>query len=49
MLAALEKGDEEQFTEAVTAFDAVGLLDEFKTTMLLRIKKTIVQEDESLA
>ena len=37
------------FTEAVAQFDQVGLLDDWKTKMLLRLKKTIVAQDESLA
>jgi hypothetical protein len=33
----------------VAKFDQVGLLDDWKTKMLLRIKRSITAEDESLA
>lgn len=39
----------ERFTEAVGTFDQVGLLDDWKTKMLLRLKRSIAEEDESLA
>jgi len=39
----------EKFKEAVANFDQVGLLDDWKTTMLLRLMRSIVAEDESLA
>lgn len=48
-LEALEQNDTEMLTEAVATFDQVGLLDEWKTKMLLRLKRSIIAEDESLA
>jgi len=48
-LDAMESNDQDKFTEAVAEFDQVGLLDDWKTKILLRLKKTIIAEDESLA
>ena len=49
MLDALDENDVERFTEAVATFDQVGLLDDWKTKLLLRLKRSTVAEDESLA
>ncbi len=48
-LEALDENDPDKFTEAVANFDQIGLLDEWKTKILLRLKRSIVTEDESLA
>ena len=49
VLEALEENDLERFDEEVGNFNSVGLLDDWRTKMLLRLKKTITDEDESLA
>lgn len=41
LLEAHEEQNSEAFTEAVKEFDSVSRLDQWLTTMLLRIKKTI--------
>ncbi|CAG6016434.1 unnamed protein product [Menidia menidia] len=41
LLKAHEEQNSEAFTEAVKEFDSVSRLDQWLTTMLLRIKKTI--------
>lgn len=41
LLDAHEEQNSEAFTEAVKEFDSVSRLDQWLTTMLLRIKKTI--------
>ncbi|XP_066514703.1 N-ethylmaleimide-sensitive factor attachment protein, alpha a [Hoplias malabaricus] len=46
LLDAHEEQDVEAFTDAVKEFDSITRLDQWHTSMLLRIKKTI-QEDES--
>lgn len=45
LLEAHEEQNAEAFTEAVKEFDSISRLDQWHTTMLLRIKKTI-QGDE---
>ncbi|KAG7314578.1 hypothetical protein KOW79_021881 [Hemibagrus wyckioides] len=46
LLNAHEEQDVDSFTNAVKEFDSITRLDQWHTTMLLRIKKSI-QEDES--
>lgn len=41
LLEAHEEQNSEAFTEAIKEFDSVSRLDQWLTTMLLRIKKTI--------
>lgn len=41
LLEAHEEQNSEAFTEAVKEFDSISRLDQWLTTMLLRIKKTI--------
>lgn len=41
LLEAHEEQNSDAFTEAVKEFDSVSRLDQWLTTMLLRIKKTI--------
>jgi len=45
---ACEELDVEQFTAAVVDFDSVSKLDNWKTSILLRIKNTIKHEDEKV-
>lgn len=50
ILAAVENYDKEAFTQAVVDYDSISKLDQWKTTMLLRIKNGIASaEDEDLA
>ncbi|KAI7805586.1 putative alpha-soluble NSF attachment protein [Triplophysa rosa] len=46
LLDAFEDQNVDAFTDAVKDYDTISRLDQWLTTMLLRIKKTI-QEDES--
>uniref|UniRef100_A0AAR2KX43 N-ethylmaleimide-sensitive factor attachment protein, alpha a n=1 Tax=Pygocentrus nattereri TaxID=42514 RepID=A0AAR2KX43_PYGNA len=46
LLDAYEEQDVDAFTDAVKEFDSITRLDQWQTSMLLRIKKTI-QEDEN--
>ena len=41
---AVEQGDAAQFTRFVADFDNMSKLDGWKTTILLRIKKSIAEE-----
>ncbi len=43
LLDALDEGDEEAFSTAVYEFDQVTKLDNWKTAMLLKIKKGLQQ------
>jgi len=45
---AFENYDIEAFTNAIVEFDSIQKLDNWKTTMLLRVKKTIKDEDPSI-
>ncbi|KAJ3225419.1 vesicular-fusion protein S17 [Chytriomyces hyalinus] len=45
---AVEAGDVEAFTNLVVDFDRLSKLDPWKTTLLLRVKKSIGEEDEDL-
>lgn len=42
---AIENDDSDMFEEKVFQYDQLSKLDKWKTTMLLRIKETIAQED----
>ncbi|KAF8898792.1 vesicular-fusion protein SEC17 [Infundibulicybe gibba] len=44
LIQAVEAGDQEAFTAAVVEFDQVTKLDNWKTSMLLKIKRTINDE-----
>ncbi|XP_053908800.1 alpha-soluble NSF attachment protein isoform X2 [Cuculus canorus] len=48
LLDAHEEQNIDAYTDAVKEFDAISRLDQWLTTMLLRIKKTIQGEDEDL-
>ena len=42
----IEDQDAEAYTNEVKAFDAVSRLDQWQTMLLLRIKKTLPDENE---
>nr|XP_012418024.1 PREDICTED: alpha-soluble NSF attachment protein isoform X2 [Odobenus rosmarus divergens] len=48
LLDAHEEQNIDSYTEAVKEYDAISRLDQWLTTMLLRIKKTIQGEEEDL-
>jgi len=48
LIEAVEAGDPEMFTGAVVEFDQVTKLDNWKTRMLLKVKKGIESEPEML-
>ncbi|KAK9449676.1 soluble NSF attachment protein [Limtongia smithiae] len=48
VIAAVEDGDQERFTDKVFQFDQFSKLDKWKTTILLRIKKSIQEEDDNI-
>jgi alpha-soluble NSF attachment protein len=43
---ALEEEDVEAFTEAVAEYDSVSRLEQWYTTLLLRVKKSISSDGE---
>jgi hypothetical protein len=45
LLAMVESSDVEGFTEVIVDFDKLTKLDNWKTSLLLRVKKTIVNEE----
>jgi len=45
IVAAVENYDVEAFTQTVVDFDAISKLDQWKTTILLRVKNSIKSED----
>lgn len=45
---AMEQGDPDVFTEAIKEFDSMTRLDSWKTTLLLRAKNSLKEEEESL-
>ncbi|KAJ3210504.1 vesicular-fusion protein S17 [Entophlyctis luteolus] len=45
---AVESGNVEDFTNSVVEYDRISKLDAWKTSLLLRVKKTIGEEDEDL-
>lgn len=45
-METVEEGDDEAFSDKVFQFDQLSKLDKWKTTMLLKIKETIVNEDD---
>jgi alpha-soluble NSF attachment protein len=46
LVDAVEAGDEESFTGAVVEFDQVTKLDNWKTGILLKIKRSIQEEPD---
>lgn len=45
LIEAIEAGDNEAYTAAVVEYDQVTKLDNWKTSILLKIKKTIEDDD----
>jgi len=43
--AACEEEDADAFTDAIKDYDSISRLDQWTTTMLLRVKKRINQDD----
>ncbi|KAK9460105.1 soluble NSF attachment protein [Lipomyces oligophaga] len=48
IISACEDGDQERFTDKVYAFDQFSKLDKWKTTILLRIKSSIQEQDDNI-
>lgn len=48
LLEAHEEQNVDSYTEAVKEYDSISRLDQWLTTMLLRIKKTIQGDEEDL-
>ncbi|KAK7206830.1 putative vesicular-fusion protein sec17 [Myxozyma melibiosi] len=48
IISAYEDGDQERFTDKVFQFDQFSKLDKWKTTILLRIKNSISEEEENI-
>ncbi|XP_028839555.1 alpha-soluble NSF attachment protein-like [Denticeps clupeoides] len=48
LLDAHEEQDVDAFTDAVKDFDSITRLDQWQTSMLLRIKKTVRDEETDL-
>jgi len=48
LLAACEEHDVEKFTNTVAEYDAISKLDAWKTTVLLRVKNSIKNEDPTI-
>lgn len=46
LLAAIDEKKEETFTECVANFDKISRLDNWSTSLLLKVKRTIEGEDE---
>jgi len=46
VIEAMEAGDQEKFTETLVDYDSVSKLDNWKTAILLKIKKLIQDDDE---
>ncbi|KAI8923368.1 soluble NSF attachment protein [Entophlyctis helioformis] len=46
LLSALDAGDVDEFTAGLQEFDRMTKLDEWKTSLLLRVKKTIDAEEQ---
>lgn len=49
LINAYEAYDVDAFTQAIVEFDSISKLDQWKTTILLRIKNHIKNEDKGLA
>ena len=48
LMSACEEGDVERFTAAVFAYDQVTKLDNWKTGVLLRVKKALEEDEGAL-
>ena len=49
LLAAIEKGDQEEFTDQLFQYDQVSKLDRWKTTMLVKVKNGIEAPEDEFA
>ncbi|KAJ5826212.1 Tetratricopeptide-like helical [Penicillium riverlandense] len=49
LLEAVEKNDQESFSEKLYLFDRMSTLDQWKTTMLLRVKDNIEEAEEDFS
>lgn len=49
LLGAVDKGDQEEFTDKLFQYDQVSKLDKWKTTVLLRVKNTIEEPEDEFA
>jgi len=45
LVGACEEEDADAFTDAIKDYDSISRLDQWTTTMLLRVKKRINQDD----
>ncbi|KAJ2329718.1 vesicular-fusion protein S17, partial [Coemansia sp. RSA 2673] len=48
IVADVHKGDPQSFTDHIAEFDKVSQLDNWKTTLLLRIKRHISEAEDDL-
>ncbi|KAK9479140.1 soluble NSF attachment protein [Lipomyces japonicus] len=48
VISAVEDGDQERFTDKIFEFDQFSKLDKWKTTILLRIKNSIQEEEDNI-
>jgi alpha-soluble NSF attachment protein len=48
LMLACEEGDVERFTASVYQYDQVTKLDNWKTTILLRVKKALEEDENAL-
>lgn len=49
LLAAVESGNQEEFTDKLFQYDQVSKLDKWKTTMLVRVKNAIEEPEDEFA
>lgn len=49
LLAAIEKSDQEEFTDQLYQYDQVSKLDRWKTTMLVKVKNAIEAPEDEFA
>lgn len=49
LLDAMEKGDQDLFTDKLAQFDQLSKLDNWKTKMCLRIKNNIEEAEEDFS
>ncbi|KAK6844577.1 hypothetical protein PG995_014687 [Apiospora arundinis] len=49
LLAAIEAGNQEDFTDKLFQYDRMSKLDKWKTTLLVRVKDAIVEVDEDFS
>lgn len=49
LLAAVEGGNQDEFTDKLFQYDQVSKLDKWKTTMLVRVKNAIEEPEDEFA